>query len=744
VTVAFGDELRRLRVERGYSLADLSRLVYYSRGHLSKIENGRHTPQLEHAWQLDVALDANGALVSELPGYGRDPAGRRDESWPSPPSGLPPQPPVFAGREAEARVLKTQLCAVTDASQEVPVVCVVNGLAGVGKTALAASVASQIAPRFPDGVVFLDLHGYTGNTPPLTPADALGRLLRRFGLPVPEELDERAARWRDHVADRRVLVVADNVRDAEQVRPLVPLTSASRMLVTSRSLLVPLDGAFELSLGPLAQEEGEFLLSQLAAGPVSRSPVSAESVPDIVRACGRLPLALIIAGARLRAGTTPADLCEALAGEAPLAEITDGERSLAAAFTASHRALPPDVQGTFARLGLLPGATWTTDYVMALDDADRPTALRRVERLVAARLTDPDADGRFRCHDLVRSYARQLSGELPVDAAKHAMGELVAWAMDMTARADALIEPHRYRPIVRVSRHARPFAGQVAAAAWLQAEQENLVTLCQAAYDQGLDEQCWLLAYFLRSHFFLTKQYDAWVATHTAALSAASRAGAVGAQAMTRNNLGVALADLGHFAAADAQFTAVLALPPCEDGLEHAQANARAHRSWLLHTQGEWVQSVAEGEAAWRFFSEHGMDRNAAIIRRGMALAEVELGLVERGIAHLEESLATFDRLGLDLNAVMARNCLGEASLRKGDMAKAEEWLTAAVSAARACGSLYEEARALRRLGDVALASGDKETAISRWAGALDRYALMQASEGPEAAELSARLALTQ
>lgn len=741
--MTFGDELRRLRLEHGYSLTELSRLVYYSKGHLSKIENGLHTPQLEHAWQLDAALDARGALVRELPGYGRDPAGRGDEGRPTPPSGLPPQPPVFVGRETETRIVKTRLCAVTDAT-DVPVVCVVSGLAGVGKTALAAAVASQLAPRFPDGVVFLDLHGYTGSTPALTPADALGRLLRRFGLPVPEELDERAARWRDHVADRRMLVVADNVRDAEQVRPLVPLTSVARLLVTSRSLLVPLDGAFELSLRPLAQDEGEVLLSQLAAGSVSRPLASAESVPDIVRACGRLPLALTIAAARLRAGTTPADLCEALAGEAPLAEITDGERSLAAAFLASHRALPPDVQGTFARLGLLPGATWTTDQVMALDDADRPTALRRMERLVAARLTEQDADGRFRCHDLVRSYARQLAGELPADAAKQAMRELVTWAVDMTARADALVEPHRYRPAVCPSRHARQFAGQAAAAAWLQSEQENLVTLCQAAYDQGLDEQCWLLAYFLRSHFFLTKQHDDWVATHTAALAAAQRAGVVSAEAMTRNNLGVALAGLGHFAAADAQFAAVLALSPGEDGLVYAQANARAHRSWLLHTRGEWAQSVTEGEAAWRFFSEHGMDRNAAIIRRGIALAEMELGLVGQAIAHLEESLAVFDRLDLDLNAVMARNCLGEASLRKGDLTQAEAWLTAAASAARACGSLYEEARALRLLGDVALASGDKETAISRWAAALDRYALMQVPEVPEAAEISARLALAR
>lgn len=381
---------------------------------------------------------------------------------------------------------------------------------------------------------------------------------------------------------------------------------------------------------------------------------------------------------------------------------------------------------------------------MALDNVDRPTALRRVERLVAARLAEPDADGRLRCHDLVRYYARQLAGALPVDAARHATEGLVTWAVDMTARADGLVEPHRYRPSVRPSRHARPLDGSAAAVAWLQSEQENLVTLCQAAYDQGLDEQCWLLAYFLRSHFFLTKQYDDWVATHTAALAAARRAGAAGAEAMTRNNLGVALADLGHVGAAEAQFEAVLALPPSGDGLEYAQANARAHRSWLLHARGEWAQSVAEGEAAWRFFSEHGLDRNAAIVRRGIALAEVELGLVAQAIACLQEALAVFTRMGLDLNAVMTCNCLGEASLRQGDLAEAEKWLAAAAGAARACGSVYEEARALRLLGDAALASGDKEAAMSRWAEALDRYAVMRASGAPEAVGLSARLALTQ
>lgn len=745
--MAFGDQLRRLRIERGYSLTDLSRLVYYSKGHLSKIENGRHVPQLEYAWQLDVVLDAGGSLVSELPDDPRGAGDQADEKRPLPPSGLPHQPPCFTGRQAELEILKARLCAAAGPAGH-PVACVIDGLPGVGKTTVAARVASELAPCFPDGVLFLDMHGYTGSAQPLTASEALGRLLRRLDLPVPDEPDERAARWRDHIAGRRFLVVADNVLRADQVRPLIPPTAASRLLVTSRAVLASLDGAFALSLGPLAQGEGELLLAGLAAAgeagadPPSATRDTAAAMADIVRACGRLPLALTIAAARLRAGTTPDDLRTALTGPAgPLAEITDGERSLAAAFSASYQALPPDVQGTFARLGLLRGEDWTADQVMALDGLDRPAALRRVERLVAARLAEPDASGRLRCHDLVRSYAGQLAAGLPAGAARWAVESLVTWAVDMTARADALIEPHRYHPPVRPSPHARPFGGAAAArdaAGWLRAEHGNLVALCRDAYEWCLDEQCWQLAYFLRSHFFLAKQYDDWLATHAVALAAARRADDAAAEAMTRNNLGVAFSDLGRLKAADEQFSAVLALPAAP-GLPYAQATARAHRSWVLHAQGEWAQAVREGEAAWRFYTDHGMDRNAAITRRGTALAEVRLGHFAQAIAHLEESLATFTRLGLELNAAMARNCLGEACLAMGDAAAAEQWVAAAGRTARECHSSYEEARSLRLLGEIALGRGDKETALRCWAGALDRYALLHA---PEEAELSARVAL--
>jgi tetratricopeptide (TPR) repeat protein/DNA-binding XRE family transcriptional regulator len=736
--MAFGARLRQLRLERGYSLTDLSRLAYYSKGHLSKIENDRHVPSLEYAWQLDTVLNAGGALVSELPGYGPEEAAD-DGRPPPPPSGLPPQPPVFVGRAAELEALKSGLC-TTPATARQPGVWVIDGLPGVGKTALATRVAASLASRFADGVLFIDLHGYTGSTPPLTAAEALGRLLRRLGLPVPDELDERATLWRAHVAERRFLIVADNALHADQVRPLIPATAASRLLVTSRAMLPALDGAFSLTLRPLAQQEGELLLSTLTAGGRT-GPGNAEA---IVRACGRLPLALTIAAARLRAGTGAADLLDAFAGAAgPLAEMTDGERSVAAAFSASYQALSADVQGTFARLGLSPGADWTVDHVMALDGIDRATAVRRVERLIASRLVEPDAAGRLRCHDLVRSWARQLSAELPAETARTAVERLAAWAVDMTARADAVLEPHRFRPPFRSSPHARPLravTGMADAAAWLRAEHGSLVAACRAAYDWGLDELCWQLAYFLRSHFFLTKDYDDWVGTHVVALAAARRTGEVAAEAMTLNNLGVALVEVGRRAEADQQFTTVLTLP-AEPGLEYARANARAHRAWLLFTQGEWAEAARQGQAARQFFTDRGMDRSAAITLRGIALAEIEMGSLDEAVGHLKEALATFDELNLKLNAIMAQNCLGEAYLRRREAAAAEKWLMTAARGAREHHSDYEEARSFRLLGEIALSRGDRDAALGYWRAALDHYEKLNA---PEAAALTERIGLSQ
>jgi tetratricopeptide (TPR) repeat protein/transcriptional regulator with XRE-family HTH domain len=738
--MAFGAEMRRRRLERGYSLSELAKLVYYSKGHLSKIENGVHLPQMEYAWQLDAVLSADGELVKVL----SDAAAA--EEHPPPPTGLGHESPWFVGRSAELETLKAELCAMPPASRTA-VVCAIDGMPGVGKTALASRVALALTSRFPDGVVFLDLHGYTGSVPPLSPDDVLDRLLRRFDRPVPIETDERAARLGTHLMDRSCLIVLDNARNAAQVRPVIPPTSGSRLLVTSRNRLAALDIAFHLSLGPLSQDEGEQLLHAIA-GPAETQSTRAQQISDVVRECGGLPLALTIVAARLRTGTTLADLRRSLTSETDrpgeqdvsdrLDELADDERSVASAFELSYRAQAEEVRCTFARLGLLPG-DWTIPYVSVLDRSSLSSAVRRVEQLMGARLIERDVDGRFRFHDLIAAFARRTARtELPAEMVRLARQDIVTWAVDMTFRADALIEPHRHRPPYQATSDQAPFSGDQEAAGWLRAECRNLAALCREAHTWGLDALCWQLAYALRGHFFLAKQWDEWEATHTTALAAALRAGDVAAEAMTRNNLGVALMEMGRPDAANEHFQAVLGLGT-KPGLEYARANALANYGWVLYLQGSWADSLQCNRQALRFYIEHDMQRNAAITLRSIALDEIELELFGEALSHLRDALSTFATLGLALNAVMAKNCLGEAYMRMGELDHAEHWLLEAAEEARQSRSHYEEARALRSLGEIALTHGDQDAAVGRWRAALDLYEEIGA---PEATEVSGRMAL--
>lgn len=738
--MTFGGELHRLRLERGYSLTDLAGLVYYSKGHLSKIENDKHLPGVEYAWQLDAVLNADGALVKALPGQAEAAVGEH----PPPPSGLTYDSRHFIGRPAELETLKVKLCEVpTDPSAAV--VCVIDGMPGIGKTALASRAAQALAPRFSDGVLFLDLHGYTGHVPPLSSADALDRLLRRLGLPVPAESDERAARFRAHLATREFLIVLDNARSAEQIRPLIPATGSSRLLITSRNRLATLDMAFHLSLGPLSGGDAERLLRVVAGSADSTT----EEVAEVLRACGGLPLALTIVAARLRTGTTLADLRSSLAsghggpeeGAAhdPLDELADGERSVIAALEPSYRALPENARGTFARLGLLPCGDWTIRYVAALEGTVQSAAVRVTETLLRARLVERGTNDRFRFHDLVAAYARRVaSAGLAAEEARAARRKAVVWAVDMAFRADTLIEPNRYHPPFQPTSHEAPFRGELEATEWMQAESRNLAALCLHAYAWGLDELCWQLAFALRGHFFLTKQWDDWEATHVTALAAARRCGDLVAETMTRNNLGLALLEMGRTDAANEHFQAVLDLGS-QPGLEYARANALANQGWVRFEQRLWAESLRCNEEALRFYTDQGMQRNAAIAKRSIALSEIELAQFEDAIEHLGEAIDTFISLGLTLNEAMAKNCLGEAHLRMGDLDRAENCLLEAAERARQSPSQYEEARAMRSLGEIAITRGDRKAAIARWRTALDLYEEIGA---PEAVRISDRLAL--
>lgn len=294
------------------------------------------------------------------------------------------------------------------------VICAVDGMAGVGKTTLAVHAGHRLAERFPDGQVFLDLHGHTPGHRPLDPSAALDALLRAAGVAddrVPAGLHARAALWRTASAGRRVLIVLDNAVDAAQVRPLLPGTPGCRVLITSRRRLSDLDATHTVSLDVLPSDDAVALLAGVL-GP-ERAAAEPGAVAELVELCGRLPLAVRITGGRLRSrpGWAVAHLVRRMRAGYRLAELTTGDRSVDAALTSSYERLGPSQRRFFRLLGRLPGPDLDAPIASALASIGPGEAERLLEDLVDVHLLQQPLPGRYRFHELVHEYVRMAAAE---------------------------------------------------------------------------------------------------------------------------------------------------------------------------------------------------------------------------------------------------------------------------------------------------------------------------------------------
>ncbi|WUH94292.1 helix-turn-helix domain-containing protein [Streptomyces sp. NBC_00433] len=734
MTEEFGQEVRRLRQAAGLSLAELAELAYYSKGQLSKIENSLAVPPLDQAQRIDDVLNADGTLVALLP------PGRGSRRSPSrapqrlPVTGLPPDTAYLVGREKALADCAKALRQPISPPGGNAVVCAVGGMAGVGKTAVAVRIATCSADRFVDGCLFLDLHGY-GTVPPLSSTEALDRLLRRLGFDgerIPAELEERSALFRQSVAERHLLLVLDNASDTEQIRPLLPNGGNVRVLVTSRSRLRALDEACHLTLDVLSHSEAEALFASVAG---IGGPQAAEQAA-IVDLCGRLPLAVRIIAARFRGGGTPvatAELVTRLADQQQvLDEIEDGERSIAAAFSLSVEALPGDARRMFGLLGLHPGAQMTAHIAAVLADLELMEAERLLRRLFDAHLLLEHSTGRYRFHDLMAAYARREARRTSTASERAAARRrLLEWALDAVHRSRSVLVPHRNLPTPPVT--VRPSlvisAGDYRKALhWSSTEQDNLIAFCRLAAETGFDDLTWQLALALRDYFFLVKQWDFWILTHQLALEAAARLADSLAEAMIRNGLGVALLELGELVQSEAHFRRAQALFE-QIGDEQGASSAVANYAWVLHYRQDYPAALAASERAYESYRRRGEARNAAITLRAIALSKAGLRRFGEAAADLRSALEVFVELSLPLDAAMAMNCLGEMYQQAGNLDAAERWLHNALELSRECGSLYEQARAHRALGQLAADCGNREQATSCWELALKGYSQLRAPE---------------
>ena len=378
------------------------------------------------------------------------------------------------------------------------VITAIDGLAGIGKTALAVHFAHRAAPAFPDGQLFVNLRGFDPEHPPLGPAKALAQFVRALGagpLDLPADLDELAGIYRSQLSSRRVLVVLDNAASAEQVRPLLPGMAGCLAIVTSRnrlSGLTAVDGAQRLSLDMLPREEAVALIARIAGD--ERAAADPATTRRLAGLCGRLPLALRITADRAAAypHLSMADLVDELAAERGRLDVlaTDEQTSqIRAVFSWSYRTLAPAPARAFRLLGLHPGTEISTAAAAALLDAPTAETRQLLTTLTAGHLLEETGWDRYQFHDLVRLYAAECAQDSePREQQAAATGRLLTWYLHTADVFRRLFNPDNPQvPLDPPPLSCKPpdFTTHTQAWHWAESEFANLLPALRQAPTAG-------------------------------------------------------------------------------------------------------------------------------------------------------------------------------------------------------------------------------------------------------------------
>jgi|SRR5579884_329156 len=484
------------------------------------------------------------------------------------PAQLPADTYAFTGRGAVLARLDA-LTRDADSPGHRYRIATLTGAGGIGKTALAVHWAHRVAPLFPDGQLYANLHGFSSSAPE-RPIDVLGRFLRALGVTggsVPVDVEEAGALFRSLLANRRVLVLLDNAADVAQVRPLLPGAEACRVLITSRDRLdglVALDGAQPISLDVLTERESVDLLVRILGEP--RTAAEPEAILELVRACAGLPLALRIAAAQLviHPERSVAELVAQLAEARLDALVLGGDESsqVRAVFGLSYVRLDPEAQRLFRTIGAIPQVDLTVGSAAALLGCAAAEAEQVLDRLAAAHLLSVHLPGRYDCHDLLRDYAveRARAEDAPEEREATAR-RLATWYESGVDAAVALVYPDRDRlpAIDQPDRPAEPafdvdFAEISEALGWLRAEHRNLLAVIAHAAEHGPRSSAWRMAFELRAHFYGAELHTDWftvVAAAQRALEGESRPLGIAALGTMLGDVAQLRSDLplarGHF-----------------------------------------------------------------------------------------------------------------------------------------------------------------------------------------------------
>jgi DNA-binding SARP family transcriptional activator len=659
------------------------------------------------------------------------------------PSNLPRDIEHFTGRDREFDAILAMADRPAHAPHSV-VVCAIDGMPGVGKTTLAVHVAQRLSGRFPDAQLYIDLHGHTPGQLPVSASAALDKLLVSAGVPseqIPAELDDRAALWRARLAGRRWLLVLDNAADTAQVRPLLPGSLGSFVLVTSRRRMPGLDGCQFLSLGVLPASDAAALFSAVV-GP-ARVAAEPDATADVLSACGYLPLAVQIAAARLRhrPGWSVAHLRERLAGEnRRLAELQADDRSVAVTFALSYRSLPSGGRRLLRLLSLFPGPEIDLRAAAALAAEEVYEADRILQDLVDAHLLDEPAPGRYRLHDLLAVFAAsQCEQEEILPSRQAALERLLDFYLHTVDSAEEILRPHR------LDRAGSPagstvaylFENHVRALEWLDSERGNFVPVVTAAAAHGFHRHAWQIPRYLWGYFETRGHRADWIACYELALTSARQLGDRLAEARILVGLGVSKDGLRRYDEAISHYRSALALMH-ETGYRNGEAGVLTNLGNSYSRIGRLAESISCNEQAMRTCRDIGDEAGEAIARANLGELYGDVGRFAESLAHQEQSLLMFRRSGDRRLEGCALDGLGRTYLMMHRYDRALRYSQEALAAYRDCGDRNGETEALTRLGQGQLSIGRIADAERSWRDAL---AIAEELEAPAAEDIRTRLA---
>jgi DNA-binding SARP family transcriptional activator/tetratricopeptide (TPR) repeat protein len=657
---------------------------------------------------------------------------------------LPPDTAGFAGRATELRRLDGFLDEPSATARTV----VLTGTAGVGKTTLAIHWAHTVRDRFPDGQLYVNLRGFDPSASPVTSLEAVRGFLEAFQVPrdrIPTTLEAQAGLYRSMLADRRVLVLLDNVRDAEQVRALLPGSASSLAVVTSRDRLdgLVVAGARPIPVGLLDDAEAHAMLAaRLGTGRVTAEPAAATA---IVGLCAHLPLALAVVAAR--AVTHPGFSLAVLAGQlrggldelAGADQVTDPR----AVFSWSYLQLSPAAARLFRLFALHPGPDISARAAASLAGL-LPGKVRRVlAELAQANLITEHSPGRYGCHDLLRAYAAELAevDEHPADrdqATRRMLGHYSYTAY----HADGFLDPRREVPpaLTELPDGVEPekIVDRSEAVAWFDAEHRVLLTVLHQ--EARFDTQVWDLAWSARRFLMLQGHWHDELDALTVALAAARRLGDQSKQAFAYYYLGGTYVWLGRYD--DAHDNLLLARDLYESTRDTiGQAYVQHSFAWLLDKQANIVEAVVHAERALELF--RAAEHRAGEAKELNAVGWFRALLGEHAVAvkFCEEALRLQLQLGDHISAAPTWDSLGYAHSKLGDQARAIACYENALDLYRRNGYRIHVADTLVRIADIRHDMGDLASARIAWQQAHD---LLDELGHADAAMVLAKLESTQ